>query len=62
MDMVYCPFKTRLLKEAAIQGARTIEGLHMLAHQAALSFELWTGRQISADFMLEKGLGALLAW
>lgn len=62
MDMVYHPLKTRLLKDAAIRGARTIEGIHMLAHQAALSFRIWTGKEIDADLMLRIGANALLNW
>jgi shikimate dehydrogenase len=60
MDMVYSPFKTRLLKEAAMRGARTIEGVHMLAHQATLSFELWTGKRVRPELMLKAGMKVLL--
>lgn len=43
VDLVYHPLVTRLLEEAASQGARTANGLGMLVHQAALAVELWTG-------------------
>jgi shikimate dehydrogenase len=40
-DMVYRP--TQLLRDAAARGARTLDGAGMLARQAALAFERWTG-------------------
>jgi len=43
MDLVYYPLRTRLLKEAEEMGCKTIDGLSMLSHQAALQFRLWTG-------------------
>lgn len=49
-DMVYRP--TRLMREAAARGARTYDGLSMLARQAALAFERWTGRSAPLDVML----------
>lgn len=44
MDIVYNPRETRLLKEAAAAGCKTIPGLEMFLHQAAAQFELWTNR------------------
>lgn len=43
IDLIYNPVETPLLKNAARHGARTRNGISMLLHQAALSFELWTG-------------------
>jgi len=43
-DAVYTPLKTRLLREAEEAGAATIPGLGMFVHQAAVQFQLWTGR------------------
>ncbi len=43
MDIVYKPLQTRLLREAASHGCRTIDGLEMLIHQGARQFELFTG-------------------
>ncbi len=42
-DIVYKPLKTRLLREAELKGAKTVDGLAMLVHQAARAFEIWTG-------------------
>lgn len=48
-DLVYNPLQTRFLKEAREQGATTINGLPMFIHQAAKSFELWTGEIFPVD-------------
>lgn len=42
-DIVYNPLQTRLLKDAAALGHKTIDGLGMLMHQAAPSFEAFFG-------------------
>jgi shikimate dehydrogenase len=42
-DIVYHPRRTALLVAAEGAGARTIEGLGMLVHQALLQQQLWTG-------------------
>jgi shikimate dehydrogenase len=48
-DMVYRP--TQLLRDAAARGARTLDGAGMLARQAALAFERWTGQAAPLDVM-----------
>jgi len=52
-DLVYNPQETRLLREAKAAGARTIDGLSMLIHQGAISFEIWTGRKAPIDVMVK---------
>lgn len=42
-DIVYNPLQTKLLKDAAALGHKTIDGLGMLMHQAAPSFEAFFG-------------------
>jgi shikimate dehydrogenase len=42
-DIVYHPRRTAFLAAADQLGARTVEGLGMLVHQAVLQQELWTG-------------------
>ena len=44
-DIVYNPLETVLMRQAATVGARSINGLGMLAWQGARSFEIWTGVQ-----------------
>lgn len=43
VDLVYQPLSTPLLRAAQEAGARPIDGLGMLVHQAALSLQRWTG-------------------
>jgi 3-dehydroquinate dehydratase / shikimate dehydrogenase len=42
-DLVYNPRPTRLLREAAAAGCRTLDGLDMLVAQAVRQFAWWTG-------------------
>lgn len=43
VDLVYDPVDTGLLLAARSAGARTVDGVGMLVHQAAHAFTLWTG-------------------
>jgi len=43
-DLVYNPPQTKLLRQAARVGLKTINGLGMLIEQAALALERWTGQ------------------
>jgi shikimate dehydrogenase len=42
-DLIYAPRPTAWLAAAAAAGARPVDGLGMLVHQAAAQLELWTG-------------------
>jgi shikimate dehydrogenase len=42
-DIVYRPLETSLLRAARERGLTTVDGLGMLIHQGARSFELWFG-------------------
>ncbi|MCX7339560.1 MAG: shikimate dehydrogenase [Hyphomicrobiales bacterium] len=42
-DIVYVPLETDLLRQARRRGARTVDGLGMLLHQAAIAFGFWFG-------------------
>jgi shikimate dehydrogenase len=42
-DIVYHPRSTALLAAARERGARAVEGLGMLVHQAVVQQQLWTG-------------------
>jgi shikimate dehydrogenase len=43
-DLVYAETETDLIVRARERGAAVIDGLEMLVRQAAVAFELWTGR------------------
>lgn len=40
-DIVYSPLQTELLRDAALRGCETVDGLGMLLHQAVPGFERW---------------------
>lgn len=48
-DTIYQP--TQLLQNAQAAGCRSANGLSMLLHQGALSFELWTGKSAPLEVM-----------
>jgi len=50
-DAIYNPSETLLLKAAREAGAATANGLSMLVHQGALSFEKWTGQPPNIELM-----------
>ena len=50
-DMVYRPAETKLLKTARAAGCKTANGLGMLLHQGAASFEIWTGKPAPINVM-----------
>jgi len=50
-DTVYASGRTRLLEDASAAGARCANGLGMLLHQGALSFEIWFNRPAPLDVM-----------
>jgi 3-dehydroquinate dehydratase/shikimate dehydrogenase len=52
-DLVYNPIETQFLIDARAEGCRTLSGIEMLIAQAALQFELWTGRKPPIDLMRE---------
>ncbi|MCR8967711.1 shikimate dehydrogenase [Streptococcus zalophi] len=51
-DIIYHPLETPLITYAKQQGLITFNGLGMLIHQAALSFELWTGEKMPVQEIL----------
>ena len=50
-DLIYNPFETKLLKAAKKRGCRCCNGLGMLVHQGARSFEIWTGKKAPVKVM-----------
>lgn len=61
MDIVYAPLQTRLLREAARRGCRTVDGLQMLLYQGEAQFTLWTGKPAPHAIMREALLRELQA-
>ena len=59
VDLLYRPSVTPLQRSARAAGASAFGGLGLLLHQAALSFELWTGREPPLDAMSAAALAAL---
>jgi shikimate dehydrogenase len=51
LDAVYTPVETRLLRDAAAAGARTVDGAWMLLFQGVEAFERWTGETAPVDAM-----------
>jgi len=60
-DMVYRPLRTRLIQDAEAAGCTVIPGHTMLANQAELQFEQWTGRPAPEGVMAAALLEALNA-
>lgn len=59
VDLVYHPLRTPLLEGAAHRGARTIDGLGMLVHQAARQQRIWTGARPDVEAMRHAAISAL---
>ena len=58
-DLVYNPLETRLLREAAQAGARTLGGIQMLVYQGAASFEMWLERPAPVEVMMSAAIQSL---
>jgi len=61
VDLVYDPAETPLVAAARARGARASNGLGMLVHQAARSFELWTATEAPLAVMRQAATAALAA-
>lgn len=59
VDLLYHPAVTPLLAQARDAGATAFGGLGLLLHQAALSFELWTGMPGPLEVMSAAALAEL---
>jgi shikimate dehydrogenase len=59
VDLLYHPAVTPMQRVARDAGAAAFGGLGLLLHQAALSFELWTGRQAPLEAMSAAALAEL---
>ena len=52
-DIIYNPIETKILKQARKLGAKTQNGMKMLALQNALAIEKWTGQKVSYPQMMK---------
>ncbi|CAN5860855.1 shikimate dehydrogenase [soil metagenome] len=59
VDLVYRPPVTPLIQAARNRGAIAHSGVGMLLHQAAISFEIWTGVEAPIDAMSAAALWEL---
>ncbi len=59
-DVVFSPPQTRLLRDAAARGCRTLDGLGMLVNQGVIGVQYWTGVNLDPAAMrraLEEAMG-----
>ena len=55
-DIVFNPYKTKLLKDAEKRGCKIIPGFEMLVNGNILQFKLWTGKDAPEQLMRDKVL------
>ena len=55
-DIVFNPYKTKLIEDAEKRGCITIPGFEMLINGAVLQLELWTNKSAPEKFMRKKVL------
>lgn len=53
-DIVYQPFWTAILKDAATRGGKVHHGHEMLVYQAKHAFELWSGEKVDVKSILSQ--------
>ncbi len=58
-DIVFNPYKTKLLKDAEKENCTIISGFEMLIYGAMLQFKLWTGRNAPEQLMRRKVMNYL---
>lgn len=58
-DVVFSPSVTRLLRDAASRGCKTLGGLSMLVNQGVLGVQYWTGVLPDAAVMQQALAGAM---
>ncbi|MCK4728904.1 MAG: shikimate dehydrogenase [Desulfobacterales bacterium] len=60
VDVIYNPFKTRLLREAEAEGCLVANGFEMFVFQGVEQFRIWTGRQAPVELMRDVVVQALV--
>ncbi|MEM6414638.1 MAG: shikimate dehydrogenase [Pseudomonadota bacterium] len=61
MDIIYSPLETAFLKSAKQAGAKTVNGLEMLMHQAVPGYKSWLGDEAIVDDGLRQKLLSVLS-
>lgn len=51
MDAAFLPVRTRLIRDAAEEGCKTVDGTRMLLHQFCGQIELYTGQAAPFEAM-----------
>src|SRR5207247_1250903 len=51
MDAAFIPVRSKLIRDAAALGCRTLDGTRMMLHQACGQVELYTGRSAPIEVM-----------
>ena len=59
VDLLYHPAVTPLQLQARAAGAAAFGGVGLLLHQAALSFQMWTGQPPPLEVMSAAALAAI---
>lgn len=52
-DLIYNPYRTKLLREAEVQGCKVLNGLSMLFHQAVKAQEIWLNTKLNENTIKE---------
>ena len=52
-DLIYSPWKTRMMEVCEKNGAEVMNGAAMLAHQGALAFEKFFGKKANTETMIK---------
>lgn len=50
-DLIYNPYKTKLLQEAEAEGCKVLNGLSMLFHQAVRAQEIWLNTKLDNNII-----------
>lgn len=53
-DIIYNPRTTRLMREAAERGSKTMNGMYMLLYQGEAAFHIWTGQDMPTEEIRRK--------
>jgi shikimate dehydrogenase len=65
LDLIYAPQRTPLIEQASKRGLATMNGLGLLCYQAADSFNIWTGSDVTGkellDYLVAEGYDAALS-